>query len=90
MAVSREKKTPPDAPAEPYDKLVERLEKLVEELEGGKLSLEQSIETFAEGVKLARDAGKKLDESERRVEQLLRTDDGSVETRPLAGADEGP
>jgi len=90
MAVSRDRKAPQEATPEPYDKLVERLEKLVEELEAGKLSLEQSIETFAEGVKVARDAGKKLDESERRVEQLLRTDDGSVETRPLGGGDEGP
>jgi exodeoxyribonuclease VII small subunit len=90
MGVSREKKTPQDPAPEPYDKVVERLEKLVEELEGGKLSLEQSIETFAEGVKLARDAGKKLDESERRVEQLLRAEDGSVEARPLGQGDEGP
>jgi exodeoxyribonuclease VII small subunit len=90
MAVSREKKAPQDTAPEPYDKVVERLEKLVEELEGGKLSLEQSIETFAEGVKLARDAGKKLDESERRVEQLLRAEDGSVEARPLGDDDEGP
>jgi exodeoxyribonuclease VII small subunit len=90
MAVSREKKTQQDAAPEPYDKVVERLEKLVEELEGGKLSLEQSIETFAEGVKLARDAGKKLDESERRVEQLLRAEDGSVEAQPLDEDDEGP
>ena len=56
MAVSREKKTPQDSAPEPYDKVVERLEKLVLELEGGKLTLEQSIETFAEGVKVARDA----------------------------------
>lgn len=90
MEVSREKKTQQDAAPEPYDKVVERLEKLVEELEGGKLSLEQSIETFAEGVKLARDAGKKLDESERRVEQLLRAEDGSVEAQPLDEDDEGP
>lgn len=41
-------------------------------------------------MKLARDAGKKLDESERRVEQLLRAEDGSVEARPLGDDDEGP
>ena len=69
---------------------MERLEKLVGELEGGKLSLEQSIETFAEGVKLAREAGRKLDEAERRVELLLRAEDGSVEARPLGDEDEGP
>ncbi|HET8733904.1 MAG TPA: exodeoxyribonuclease VII small subunit [Anaeromyxobacteraceae bacterium] len=82
MAVSREKKTAEPA-AEPYDQLVERLEKLVAELEGGKLPLEKSLETFAEGVKLAREAGRKLDEAERRVEELLRAEDGSVTSRPL-------
>ncbi len=82
MAVSRETKTA-EPTAEPYDQLVERLEKLVAELEGGKLPLEKSLETFAEGVKLAREAGRKLDEAERRVEELLRAEDGSVTSRPL-------
>ena len=82
MAVSREKKTVESAP-EPYDQIVDRLEKLVAELEGGKLPLEKSLETFAEGVRLARDAGRKLDEAERRVEELLRAEDGGVTTRPL-------
>lgn len=62
-----------------YDALVGRLEKVVEALEAGDLSLEQSVERFAEGVKLARDAGLKLDEAERRVEQLVK-DAAGVET----------
>jgi exodeoxyribonuclease VII small subunit len=70
---------------EPYDKLVERLETVVGELEAGTLTLEQSIEKFAEGVKLARDAARKLEEAERRVEGLLRAEDGSVQSRPLEG-----
>ena len=70
---------------EPYDQIVARLEKVVESLEGGKLTLEQSIEKFAEGVALSREAGRKLDEAERRVETLLRADDGSVEGRPIEG-----
>jgi exodeoxyribonuclease VII small subunit len=82
MAVSREKKPTQEPAAEPYDAIVERLEKLVVELEGGKLPLEKSLETFAEGVRLAREAGRKLDEAERRVELLLRADDGSVVARP--------
>ena len=91
MTVSRERKTPPaEAAPEPYDKLVERLAKLVEQLEGGELSLEQSIETFAEGVRLAREAGKKLDEAEQRVEQLLRAEDGSVAARPLDEEEDRP
>ncbi len=67
----------------PYDALVERLEKVVAELEAGTLTLEQSIEKFAEGVQLARDASRKREEAERRVEGLLRAEDGSVQSRPL-------
>ena len=79
-----------EAAPEPYDRLVVRLEKVVEELEGGELTLEQSIEKFSEGVRLAREAAKKLDEAERRVDMLLRAEDGSVEAEPLAeGGPEG-
>jgi exodeoxyribonuclease VII small subunit len=74
------------AAAEPaYDQIVERLETVVGELEAGTLTLEQSIEKFAEGVKLARDAARKLEEAERRVEGLLRAEDGSVQSHPLDG-----
>jgi len=90
MAVSREKKPQQESAPEPYDELVERLEKLVVELEGGKLPLEKSLETFAEGVRLAREAGRKLDDAERRVEQLLRAEDGSVTARPLDEEGEAP
>ena len=90
MTVSREKKQPQEAVPEPYDQIVERLEKLVVELETGKLPLEKSLETFAEGVKLAREAGRKLDDAERRVEQLLRADDGSVVARPLDEEEDAP
>ena len=89
MAVSREKKAAEAAP-EPYDQLVERLERLVAQLEEGKLSLEGSLETFAEGVRLAREAGRKLDEAEKRVEELLRAEDGAVASRPLGEEAGGP
>ena len=69
---------------EPYDAIVARLERVVGELEGGQLSLEQSIEKFAEGVRLARDASRKLDDAERRVELLVRSTDGSDEVVPFA------
>jgi len=70
-----------------YDALVARLEKVVEALEAGDLSLEQSVERFAEGVKLARDAGVRLDEAERRVEQLVKDAAGGEATAPLDGDD---
>jgi exodeoxyribonuclease VII small subunit len=73
-----------EAPAaEAYDALVARLEQVVGELETGNLPLEASIEKFAEGVRLAREATRKLDEAERRVEILVRNADGSEEGAPL-------
>ena len=72
-----------DGAPEPYDELVERLEKVVGELESGGLSLEQSIEKFAEGMRLAREAGQRLDEAERRVEQLVRTASGEEAEVPF-------
>ncbi len=79
-------------PAEPtYDALVARLEAVVEALERGDLPLEQSVERFAEGVRLAREASGRLDAAERRVEQLLEASgegaggDGGGAAPPAAG-----
>ncbi len=69
--------------AEAYDALVARLERVVGELESGQLTLERSIEKFAEGVRLAQEATRKLDEAERRIELLVRNADGSEEAVPL-------
>lgn len=68
---------------EPYDELVARLEKVVGELESGGLPLERSIEKFAEGMRLVREAGARLDEAERRVEQLVRSASGEDEEVPF-------
>jgi exodeoxyribonuclease VII small subunit len=73
----------PGEATEPYDAVVARLERVVGELESGQLSLERSIETFAEGVKLAREATRKLDEAERRIEMLVRNADGAEEAIPF-------
>jgi exodeoxyribonuclease VII small subunit len=67
----------------PYDAIVARLEQVVGELESGGLNLEQSIEKFAEGVRLAREASRRLDEAEKRVEILVRSADGELEAAPF-------
>jgi exodeoxyribonuclease VII small subunit len=67
---------------ESYDATVARLERVVGELESGQLSLEASVDKFAEGVRLAKDASRKLDEAERRVELLVRGPEGE-ETVPF-------
>lgn len=67
-----------------YGEVVSRLQELVESLEGGQLSLEASLEKFAEGVQLVKRGEKLLAEAEKRVEQLL-SDDGR--TAPLNAAE---
>jgi exodeoxyribonuclease VII small subunit len=74
---------------ESYDAIVTRLERVVSDLESGQLTLEQSIEKFAEGVRLAKDASKKLDEAERRVELLVRGADGGDEAVPFQPTEGG-
>jgi exodeoxyribonuclease VII small subunit len=68
---------------ESYDAIVARLERVVGELESGQLTLEQSIDRFAEGVRLAKDASRKLDEAEKRIDLLVRGADGGEETVPF-------
>ena len=63
-----------------YTDVVARLQEIVESLEGGSLSLEASLEKFAEGIQLVKRGEKLLAEAEKRVEQLL-SDDGR--TAPL-------
>lgn len=58
-----------------YDDVVKRLETIVEALEGGALSLEDSLERFAEGITLVKQGEALLSEAEKRIEQLL-TEDG--------------
>jgi len=54
-----------------YAQVVERLEVLIKAMEAGELSLEEALETFAEGVQLIQQGEKILANAEQRVEQLL-------------------
>ena len=65
-----------------FEELVRRLEDAVRKLEGGELPLDESLEVFEEGVRLARAGTSRLDEVERRVELLL-AGEGAPRTRPL-------
>jgi exodeoxyribonuclease VII small subunit len=81
-ARASEKAVKADPPAS-YDALVARLEQVVTALETGDLPLEASVEKFAEGIQLARDAARRLDEAEARVEQLVKGADGEERAVPL-------
>ena len=70
------------APAD-FAATVERLEQLVERLESGELSLEGSLAAFEQGVRLTRDAQRRLDEAELRVRTLTEGEAGGVDLAPF-------
>jgi exodeoxyribonuclease VII small subunit len=69
-----------------FEDNLNRLEEIVRKMESGDLSLEDSLKAFEEGIKLSRLCAKKLDESERRVEVLLKQD-GELSAVPFPEED---
>jgi exodeoxyribonuclease VII small subunit len=59
----------------PFEASLERLTTIVERLENGDLGLEESLALFEEGIRLARHAQERLDAAEKRVEELIATDE---------------
>ena len=68
-----------------FEKSLERLEAVVAEMEGGDLSLEDMIKRFEEGQKLIGYCSKQLNEVERKIEKLVKKDNGEVEAVPFEG-----
>ena len=66
-----------------FEKSLERLEAVVAEMEGGDLSLEDMIKRFEEGQKLIGYCSKQLNEVERKIEKLVKKDNGEVEAVPF-------
>jgi exodeoxyribonuclease VII small subunit len=76
----------PDAPAKisSFEDTIRSLGEIVRKLEEGELTLEQSLEAFERGIALARDAKRRLDAAEARVDELLGVDpQGNAVTKPF-------
>ena len=59
-----------------FEASLEALEQIVRQLEDGDLSLEKSLELFEQGIRLSRECQQRLDQAERRIEILLRDNQG--------------
>ena len=69
-----------------FEASLEALEQIVRQLEDGDLSLEKSLELFEQGIRLSRECQERLSQAERRIEILLRDNQG----RPVAAAFKEP
>lgn len=77
---TRESKTA-DEPMD-FEKALARLEALVKEMESGTLSLDRMMACFEEGSRLAKLCDQKLNEVERKIEQLVKQGE-QVKTEPF-------
>ena len=66
-----------------FEEALSRLESLVAELEGGDLSLEDSLRTFEQGIRLVRQCSDRLKAADLRISQLEEEGD----ERPLEAGD---
>ena len=71
-----------EEPPKSFEASLEALEQIVRELEGGDLPLEKSLELFEQGIGLSRQCQERLSQAERRIEVLLRDNQG----RPVVSA----
>jgi len=61
-----------------FEEALSKLEGIVKDLESGELSLEESLAAFEEGIRLSRICSKQLDAAERKIEILIKGEDGQL------------
>ncbi|NQV03977.1 MAG: exodeoxyribonuclease VII small subunit [Candidatus Omnitrophica bacterium] len=55
-----------------FEEMMKKLEGIVSDLESGEMPLEESLKRYEDGVKLLRLCRKRLDETKRKVEILVK------------------
>jgi len=66
-----------------FEDALKKLEKIVGELEDGSLSLDDALGKYEEGIKLSKLCAKRLEAAKKKVEILLKSEDGTVELKPF-------
>ena len=62
---------------------IKRLEEIVGTLDEGEVSLDEALNLFKEGLVLTKYLSKRLDEIEKKVEILIKKENGSVDRKPF-------
>lgn len=66
-----------------FEDAMKKLEKIVGDLEDGSLSLDEALGRYEEGIKLSKLCAKRLELAKKKVEILMKSEDGSVELKPF-------
>ncbi len=66
-----------------FEEEMKKLQELVEKLEKGDLPLEEAMECFSEGIRISQSCHKKLEEAEKKVDMLLKDQQGGWASAPF-------
>ena len=70
-----------------FETSLKELERIVRRLEEGDLPLEDSLKLFEDGVKLSRECQERLNQAERRIEVLLKDENGNPKLEIIKSED---
>ncbi len=70
-----------------FETSLKELERIVRRLEEGDLPLEDSLKLFEDGVKLSRECQERLNQAERRIEVLLKDENGNPQLEIIKAED---
>lgn len=69
--------------SEQFEESLKKLQVIVEKLERGDLPLEAAMESFTEGIQLVQLCHQKLEEAEKKVQLLVKDQQGAFTTAPF-------
>lgn len=88
MATARKSKKAGVDKALNFEEAIAKLEGIVQKLEEAEVPLEEALGMFEEGVRLSKICQGKLAEAEKKVQVLLKDDEGGLELQPLDEEDD--
>ena len=66
-----------------FESSLKRLEAIVESLEQGKVSLDEAVDLYEEGIQLSRQCAEKLRATELKIRKLAKSVDGDLDVTDL-------
>ena len=66
-----------------FESALTRLEAIVESLESGKVSLDEAVELYEEGIRLSKECADKLKATELKIKKLAKSAGGDFEVTDL-------
>jgi len=68
----------------PFEEYLKKLEKIVQKLEESELTLDESVKAYEEGMNVSKICLEKLNETKKKIEQLVIDDENKYSTKPFS------